>query len=289
MVTSIIFSKNRPLQLDLTLKTIAENFDQCSKVIVIYTADSEYLYSYDVLKKEYPEVDWRLQTGNLYKMVYCALSFMDCQNEFVCFLTDDCMVYRNVPDLSAALKHLKEDAQTKCISLRLGLNIDSRQIESSLTQDVPNTPIYSFGDQEQFIIFNHFQNRYGSYWCYPMSVDGHIFPRLKIKNIVNELLAVNVRIHSDWPQTPNGFEENLQKYTTIDGCFTICPTASCVMNSPNNRVQESHKNRSGDYYDSSAEYLLSVFKEGKRIDINKLNVSNIRCPHTEINLMDGLV
>ena len=290
MVTSIIFSKNRPLQLDLTLKTIAKNFDQCTKVIVIYAADPDYLEAYDVLKKEHSEVDWRLQTGNLYKMVYCALSFMDCQNEFVCFFTDDCIVYRNVPDLSAALRHLKDGAHVvKCISLRLGLNIKSRQVESSMIQDVPNTPIYGLENEEQFIIFNHFQNCYGSYWCYPMSVDGHIFLRSKMKNIVNELLTINMQIHSQWPQNPNSLEQNLQKYTNIDGCFTICPIASCVVNSPNNKVQTEWENRSGDHYQYNAEFLLSEFNKGHRINLEKLAIDSIQCPHTEINLLKGLI
>ena len=288
MVTSIVFSKNRPLQLDLNLKTIAENFDQCNKVIVIYAADSEYLEAYDVLKKEHPKVDWRLQTGNLYKMLYCALSFMDCQNEFVCFFTDDCIVYRNVPDLSAALIYLKEDIETKCISLRLGVNINSRQIGSSIITDQPHGTIYQFKNEEQLLIFNHFQNCYGSYWCYPMSVDGHIFLRSKIKNIVNELLTINIQIHSQWPQNPNSLEQNLQKYTTIDGCFTICPIASCVVNSPNNKVQTEWENRYGDHYQYKAEFLLNAFNNGERINLEKLAIDNIQCPHTEINLLKGL-
>jgi hypothetical protein len=289
VVTSIVFSKNRPLQLDLTLKTISKNFDQCTKVIVIYAADSEYLEAYDILKKEHPEVDWRLQTGNLYRMLYCALSFLDCENEFVCFFTDDCIVYRNVPDLSSALKHLQENVQMKCISLRLGFNVDSRQIEDSMIQDVPSPPVYGFGNEEQFIIFSHFQNCYGSYWCYPMSVDGHIFLRSKIKNVVNELLTVNIQIHSQWPQNPNSLEQNLQKYTTIDGCFTICPVLSCVVNSPNNKVQAEWENRSGDHYQYKTEFLLNEFNNGKRIDFDSLGLDNVRCPHTEINLLKGLL
>jgi len=288
VVTSIVFSKNRPLQLDLTLKTIARNFNQCSNVIVVYTADSEYLAAYEILKKEHPEIDWRYQTSNLYKMIYCALSSLDCKNDFACFLTDDCIVYRKVPDISGVLQELKTSSDTKCISLRLGMNINQQSHEGVTRDCLPRWPIYQDSTSE-WIIFNHFQNLFGSYWCYPMSVDGHIYNRSDLKNMINELCVLNRNIYSDWPQNPNCLEEQLQRFLTINGHNTIAPFNSCVVNSPNNTVQNSHpQNRSGDQYSMEAKFLLSEFNKGKRIKFDNLDFTNIRCPHTEINIMNGV-
>ncbi len=53
MITSIIFSKNRPLQLDLTLNTLNKYFTYCNNVIVIYFAsDSKFQEGYNILIKE---------------------------------------------------------------------------------------------------------------------------------------------------------------------------------------------------------------------------------------------
>ena len=42
MITSIVFSKNRPLQLDLCLESIHKNFPACNKVIVLHHNDAEF-------------------------------------------------------------------------------------------------------------------------------------------------------------------------------------------------------------------------------------------------------
>jgi len=287
VVTSIIFSRNRPAQLDLTLKTIAKNFDQCTNIIVVYNIDSEYVDAYKALKQEHSNVDWRRQTGNFYKDVFHCCSALDCQNDFVCLLTDDCIVYNQVPDLSRPLSILQKQQTVSCISLRLGMNINSRQIDNQIINDSPKLPIYE-DDTKTWIIFNHFQNCYGSYWCYPVSVDGTIYTRGRLKKMLQELVVLNNH-YSGWHQNPNDLEAHLQRFIAVDsGHSTIAPFVSCVFNSPNNRVQTSHGNRSGDWYDQSAEFLLNKFNQGKRIKFEKLEIPKISCPHTEINLREGL-
>jgi hypothetical protein len=286
VVTSIIFSKNRPLQLDLTLKTIAKNFEQCTKVIVLYNADPEYSDAYEVLKKEHLEVDWRQQTRNFYKdVLHCASAF-DCNNEFICFFTDDCIVYRNIPNLSPMLLNLAND-QLKCISLRMGSNIKERQSGEQMIQDLPGGKVYA-DDAQEWIVWNMLSNPYSSYWCYPMSVDGHIFKRTVMKEMLEELYILSTHVYSDWIQNPNGLESNMQRFFVTGGCNIAAPFLSCVFNSPNNRVQQSHSNRSGDWYQYTPEFLLKKFNEGKRINLENLKFEDIKCPHTEINLTEGL-
>ena len=43
MITAIVYSKDRPLQLDLCLNSIAKNFDQASDVVVIYKSSDLYV------------------------------------------------------------------------------------------------------------------------------------------------------------------------------------------------------------------------------------------------------
>ena len=50
MITSIIFSKDRPLQLDLCLRTIRKNFKECSRAVIIYDCSNEdYKKQYTVI------------------------------------------------------------------------------------------------------------------------------------------------------------------------------------------------------------------------------------------------
>ena len=93
----------------------------------------------------------------------------------------------------------------------------------------------------------------------------------------------------NWRHTPNEFESVIQRFVLCYGNCMIAPAHSCVVNSPNNRVQNSHdQNRSGDIYSYDPDSLLQNFIRGYRINIDKLEIPEIQCPHTELNLMRGL-
>jgi hypothetical protein len=54
-------------------------------------------------------------------------------------------------------------------------------------------------------------------------------------------------------------------------------------------VQAEWENRSGDHYQYKTEFLLNEFNNGKRIDLDRMELDSVRCPHTEINLLKGLL
>jgi hypothetical protein len=75
----------------------------------------------------------------------------------------------------------------------------------------------------------------------------------------------------------------------------VAPHHSVVVNSPNNRVQETHnENRSGDVFDYDQNTLLSKYESGARINFKtiyallRLPFNEIKCPHTEIDILKGL-
>ena len=59
---------------------------------------------------------------------------------------------------------------------------------------------------------------------------------------------------------------------------------SVLVNSPNNRVQHDFKNVSGSRFAFSHEELNKKYLKGYVIDLANINVSNIQCPHQELNL-----
>ena len=90
-------------------------------------------------------------------------------------------------------------------------------------------------------------------------------------------------------QTPNQLETALQRFWTTSPNMIVCPRRSVVVNSPNNKIQETHnRNIAGEQYNANPVDLLDKYMLGKRINLDSLNFDNINCPHTEIDILKGL-
>lgn len=280
LITSIVFSKNRPLQLDLTLRSIEKNFADCSKVIVLHNNDyTNYSIAHETLCSEHNQViSWR-QGGSIFSDVLAiALSTDD---DYICFFTDDDIFYR--PFKCGDYSNLNDD-NVSCVSLRMGMNITQRQHNGVTGKDQCQK---MFSTEDGMIAWPKTWHGYGSYWSYDLSVDGHIFRKNDIVRMMDELCFLQSRYK--WGNTPNDLESEIQRFWPIRGNYVIAPKHSVVVNSPNNKVQDSHMdNRAGDVFSYDSEFLLEKYMSGCRIDIDRLNFSNIKCPHTEIDLIKGI-
>ena len=180
LITSIIFSKNRPLQLDLCLKSIKKNFKQSTKNIVIYNNDEEFDEAYNTIKKEYSDVMFWRQSDSLFhdinRIVRASV------NDYICFFVDDCICFNKVEIPELILDHL---ATFCCISLRLGLNISERSHNNVMYPDGVSN--YSLTHDKKYMVWNKTAHCCGSYWSYSHSVDGHIFNRSDMENVTSEL------------------------------------------------------------------------------------------------------
>ena len=112
MITAILYSKDRPLQLDLCLQSISKNFDQASEIVVIHKLSDLYIDSYKVLEKEHSNVTFVKQSESIFKDTLNTIS--SAKNNYVCFLTDDDIVYQKMPRIREDI--LSED-QMECFSL----------------------------------------------------------------------------------------------------------------------------------------------------------------------------
>ena len=299
MITSIIFSKDRALQLDLTLTSIKCNFPQCRQLLVIYTASKEHAKSYEILINEHKDVTFYEQTFSLFLDISNAI---DISNDYLCFFTDDCIVYRKVPfEIDKIVRTFDgsffKDQDGKgidfaCMSLRLGSNTNQRQSDQNMFYDIlPPKDRFAEVDiasTETLLIWDRTILTPGGYWSYALSVDGHIFEKKVIQPYCHELFMLD-RHYGQWDQTPNEFESKLQRYWFEAPRIMAAPKTSCVVNSPNNRVNTNTPNRSGDIYTMDAALLLDKYVNGQRIKLENLNFDNIQCPHTEIDLVKGLV
>ena len=279
MITSIIFSKDRPLQLDLCLNSINKNFPD-SQNIVIHNNSDQFQDAQKNIESDHSKVQFWQQSGSLFSDVYWAI--YNSSNEYICFFTDDNILYSELP---AIRKDVLDHGDMSCFSLRMGTNISQRSHSGQIYQDAPAEV---FQLDENTICWNKTRNAYGSYWSYSLSVDGHIFKKKDILDMLDEMCYLNERYR--WTQTPNTLESIMQRFWTTTPPMMSSFVTSVVVNSPNNRVQNSHlTNKSGEFFDYSAEELLKQYSEGKRIDLNLLSFDDIKCPHTEVDIMKGLV
>jgi len=277
LITSIIFSKDRPLQLDLCLSSIRDLFPQSSHNIVIYNNSHEYNNAYSTVASEHQDVDFWPQFPSLFKDIQVAIESSD--NEYICFFTDDCFVYDSIEINPSQFKEIFDWPSLACLSLRLGMNICKRQNGSSYEND----SLILVSKVNDFFITQKSVYRYGSYWSYSLSVDGHIYRKKDILEMVDELIYLE-KIKK-WQQTPNEFEAALQRFWTTSQDIIAFFDRSKVVNSPNNRVQETIENRSGDQYPYCKNHLMQLYLSGYRIKLENLDFSHVNSPHTEIKLI----
>ena len=280
MITSIVFSKNRPLQLDLCLNSMKKNLPECGRVIVIHKNSEGFASGHETLKREHSDVTFWEQGSSLFRDTF--ESTISADTDYVGYFTDDDIVFS---DEATYYKHL-DNPQVACVSLRMGLNICKRSQGSKMWEDGPAKYTHLLGGD---IGWEKTSMLYGSYWSYSLSVDGHVFRKRDMVEMLDELCYLEDRCpEKKWKQTPNELEGALQRFwTTTPNCI-VSPSHSRVVNSPNNRVQESHNNVSGLSHSYSAEYLLGKYMNGSRINLDHLDFSDIKCPHTEIDLLKGL-
>ena len=280
LITSIVFSKNRPLQLDLCLNSIKKNLPECVHTTVIHKNSEGFASAHETLEREHSGVSFCQQGKSIFRNT--LESAISADTDYVCFFTDDDIVFsKNVVNY----EYLK-NPQAACVSLRMGLNICERSHGSKTWEDLPNA--YSnLGDDS--IGWSKTSNVYGSYWSYSLSLDGHVFRQRDMIGMLDELCYLEDRHPERWQQTPNELEGALQRFWTTTPDSIVSPRHSNVVNSPNNRVQDSHPgNVSGEHHSYDANYLLGKYMSGSRINLDHLDFSDIKCPHAEIDLMKGL-
>jgi hypothetical protein len=293
MITSIIFSKDRPLQLDLALKSVRKNFFAQNNISVLYKETTGYADSYKTLQNEYPDVVFHKQGHSIFQDINLLIS--ESEDGYVVFFTDDNIFYRKISFTFDDMTLLFNE-NISCLSLRMGVNATQREINGVTGGDAIPEEVFAVVESteigHQFIAWNRTTVSPGGYWSYVFSVDGHVFKKETIASICDELLYQSQycghKNNPKWQNTPNEFESKLQRFHFEVPAFMAAPKYSCVVNSPNNRVQNSHNNISGSIYPLAPHELNEQFQKGQRLNPDKISFGDIISPHTEIDLLAGL-
>jgi hypothetical protein len=116
-----------------------------------------------------------------------------------------------------------------------------------------------------------------SNFAYPLSVDGHIFETNMLLKYIDEFEYDN----------PNSFEGRIQRFNDKLSDQMSCFTQSHIVNTPLNRVQETCTNIAGKYYPAGAAELNDHWLDNYRINLQKMDFSNIIGCHQELQLVLG--
>jgi hypothetical protein len=259
-VDLLIFSKNRPAQLDLLLRSINENASGINVVSVLYTTTSHELAAgYEKVIELHP-------TAKFYQEKSFMIDVKDwltsSKQRSVMMLVDD-IVFRDRVDFSVMDESLHANPGILCYSPRLGLNLDYCYTLDK-KQPVPNGNVVSGMFVWQWMTGE-------SDWSYVFSVDGHLFRRNELESWVSHLAFNN----------PNTLEAEMQKIAWSFDIpkLAVCHVTSRLFNIPANRVQDVFENRSGDV---SIVEINEKFKAGSRLSLGSLKAMNSACHEERI-------
>jgi hypothetical protein len=290
MITTIIFSKDRPLQLDLCLKSIKKNLAGSDgiTITVIENYSEKYRSSLETLKSEHLDVGFIKQCDqNLFKCIWSLISTQP-QDYPVAFFTDDGILFKE-QDVKSIIRVMR-NPNVVTYSMRMGLNVRRREHQGvSYPDTVCPSPEKTQVDRANgLLIWDKTVNNYHNYWAYSHSVDGHVFRYDDIFDWTDTLATLSCHKKVKY-KTPNDYESALQMFWCSTAPWMASSLESSYVNSPNNRVSDNfHENSSGDTYYCSPDEMLRLYEQGKRIDFLKVPIPHIDCPHTEIDIMKGI-
>lgn len=270
-IVGIVFSKDRAMQLDATLKSFYLNCldPNLIQLKVIHVSSSKlFANQYSQLKKEYPQVKF-VNQGNFKQDVFWLLgmpgttwgrlllrlrfSRLDLQEKYVLFLVDDNIFIRNF-HLSDALAALESEKDALCFSLQLGTNLTY-----CYPLDIPlRFPAYLAVAGQ---VIKYRWTEAGGGLNYPLEVSSSLY---RLSDIAKLLMSLNF-------SNPNILEGQMaaraSDYRSLNP-YLLCFKQSVTFCNPLNKVQSVYDNKAGDQPENSTDALARRFDEGYRIDVD---------------------
>jgi len=262
-VCFIIFSKNRPMQLNALLESLVAKFPFAilGDVKILFKSDKSYTQNYKELQRRYSNFTWKEESSSFKADL---MNLMETDNDYISFLVDDIIFFGEINE-----DCIPRDSDL-CFSLRLGKNCHySHPADStySLPRFIEDTETISWfwpGCEYDF--------------GYPMSLDGHIFRSNEIRSMVSHVHFTNPNLLESALAYSNPY---LHHTSGISRVMRSYPESK-IVGVPVNRVNTQFENRYGRDFNFSEIELNHFFSQGKSIDIAKMQFSNINGPHKEL-------
>lgn len=248
----IVFSKDRAMQLDCTLRSF---FLHCSdpelaQVTVLYKSSSaKHESQYQALTQAYPSVRFAAETD----FKNDVLGLLD-GNDQVLFLVDDNIFVRAF-SLQDIRNGLDQNAAALGFSLRLGLN---------------TTFCYMLGKSQILPLFDRLDKAILKYaWTtaeldfgYPLELSSSTYRVIDLKPLFERIDFKN----------PNTLEQQMEANKSVFSAsknHLLCFDQSVTFCNPVNMVQTMWMNKAGKDNEYSADKLSELFAQGRRIDASR--------------------
>lgn len=264
---AVVFSKDRPLQLDATLASLAKHCTDLNhyRVVVLYKTSSSYFEGlYHELRAAYPEITFRRE--HRFK---ADLRNIVVDTRCVGFIVDDTLFVRDF-SFEAATRTLENDDRTIGFSLRLGTN---------------TTYCYPMDASQELPDFTPKQSGIVSFWWpgsshdfgYPLELSSSIYRTEDLERLLQRLPYTN----------PNTLESQLAANAATFATrrpVLLCFERSVAFSVPANLVQNFNNNRISALPNQSSAELAAIFERGGRIDVERYDDFPNNACHQEVQL-----
>lgn len=271
-VVGLVFSKDRPLQLDAALASWRLHCADAADVVltVLYAASSPWMQSlYRRVRHEHPEVRFVRET-RFRDDVLAILA----PAGHVLFVVDDCLFVRGF-SIAAAVAALEAEPTALGASLRLGRNtVYSYAMRAA--QAVPEfRPVAAGAGPPAWFDFRWpgCTHDFG----YPLEVSSSLYRR---RDLWPLLQAATFR-------NPNQLEDGLSRRAgdfAASHPLLLTAAASLAFCNPCNRVQDEYANRAGTAAEQSTAALARAYADGRRVRVEALAGYTPQACHEEVDL-----
>jgi GT2 family glycosyltransferase len=264
-VLIVVFSKDRPLQLDATLSSLKLHCDDLhrARIAVLYTTSNAFFAAqYRILGQDHPDVSWikeRRFKPDLLDLVGTSSHSL--------FLVDDTLIVGAI-ELGLSADALARHPQLIGFSFRLG-----RNTRYCYTQDREQAlpDFSSLGDGVLSFDWTTAELDFG----YPLEVASSMYRSNDLLPLLREVEYRN----------PNTLEAGLAaKAETFRQTrpHLACYEQSVAASVPANLVQTAWENRIGGEEDLSALALANAYATGRRLDVRAYAETVFRSCHQEL-------
>ncbi|MEJ8567673.1 sulfotransferase family 2 domain-containing protein [Elongatibacter sediminis] len=257
----IVFSKDRPAQLDALLRSVRAFMPYPHRLHVLYTTTTAGFESgYDRLRRWHRGVRWRPDENQFRGALLGLLKTISSgPGRYLMFAVDDMLFTRPFTAMDL-MRSLDEDEAILAVSLRLG-----EDIRYCYPRDCETRPP-DFSDGYRWA----WKEASPGYWNYPMSLDGHVFRTTDLAVLIPRLNFAG----------PNSLESALAGHPLARPDL-VCEAVPTVLNVAANRVQEVVANRCGN---QDAESLNRSFLDGNAVDVRAFAGKRFNACHVEQEL-----
>jgi glycosyltransferase involved in cell wall biosynthesis len=249
----LIFSKDRALQLDATLRSLLFHCNDANElqIKVLFTSSASlYENQYEQLKSDYSL--YKFLQFHREQFFFRDLIALISPFNYILFLTDDNIFVRNFK-MSQILESLKTNPDSLGLSLRLGKNT-TYCYTLNKNQNLP-----SFSPLGNNILkFNWTTSQYD--FGYPLELSSSVYRKEDILPYISRMNFQNPNTLESSMNVHRGFFHSFKPYL-------LCYEQAVTFSNPLNMVQTAWVNRTSMKPEYSSDSLSKFFKDGYRIDI----------------------